>query len=123
MHGEEPFRGYARVFAFSKTLNKAIDVARREAKKLRTTVYVGEPRARSHAASQGQYVVWAHIATDDVSKLSYDPKLKTMPWLDLRELHHSDWAIDPPSGRRPAQRDTSHLESDHPSWGRPQGGR
>jgi hypothetical protein len=75
---EEAFKGYAHVLALPAKLDEAFRIARKQSKALRCTVYIGERKR--------QYVVWRHIATDKVASLKYDSKLKTMPWLDLREL-------------------------------------
>lgn len=101
---EEPFRGYAQVLALPKKLDEAIAAARRAARTRSTTVYVGWRK--------GTYVVWTPISNEEVVQLTYDPKLKTMPWLDLREMHdHAyDYAFDPP-GRGASH---SHVGGRHP---------
>jgi hypothetical protein len=70
--------GYAHVLTLSAKLDVALRIAKRQAKALKCTVYIGERKR--------QYVVWRHVSEANVGLLKYDPKLKMMPWLDLREM-------------------------------------
>jgi hypothetical protein len=88
MNWDAPSHGYAHVLAFERQEAVARRLALRLHRKHKATVYVGRASSRSHAYGRGPWVIWKHISDEGASRLSYDPKLRTMPWLDLREMSH-----------------------------------
>ncbi len=98
----EPYRGYAHVLALTNSLDRAVYTARRAAKDRKIAIHIGHIRSGCNMRSLGQYAVWIPISGAEASKLHYDEKLHTMPWLDVREMAEPiKFTFEPPvTGRR-----------------------